>query len=101
MSLYAKINSENIVENIIICSDSDISTQSGLHIKITEERGNPKIGSTYDAAKNKFIESKPYESWVLNEEDVWESPDGFSVREGFWWKEESQEWVALITTTEE
>lgn len=95
MSLYAKINSENIVENVIICQDSDISTQPGLHIKITEETKNVKINSLYDKTVNKFIDPKPYESWVLNELYIWESPDGFSEKDGFWWDEESLSWKEL------
>jgi hypothetical protein len=99
MSKYAHIV-DNIVDNLIICDDSNIYSLPGFYVKATEERGMPKIGSTYDVVKDKFIEVKPYESWVLNEENIWESPDGFSSKEGFWWDEESQEWVALITATE-
>lgn len=100
MSKYAHIVN-NIIDNVIICEDSNISSIPGHYVKVTEERGNPKIGSTYDIIKDKFIEPKPYESWVLNEDDIWESPDGLSEKEGFWWNEVTQEWVALITTVEE
>jgi hypothetical protein len=99
MSIYAHIVN-NVINHVIVCEDSVISSMPGEYIKVTEERGNPKNGSTYNVIKDKFINPSPYDSWVLNEEDVWESPDGFSEKEGFWWNEDSQEWVALITTTE-
>lgn len=94
MSKYAHIIN-NIIDNVILCEDSVISSIPGFYVKVTEERGNPKTGSTYDTVKDKFIEPKPYESWVLNEEDIWQSPDGFSAKEGFYWNEEDQEWIAL------
>lgn len=100
MSNYAHIIN-NVVDNIIVCEDSNISLFSGKYIKITELTGEAKNGGSYNPEKNKFIDPQPYESWTLNEEDVWQSPDGFSEKEGFWWKESSQEWVALETTTEE
>lgn len=97
MSLYAKINSENIVENIIICSDSDISTQSGSHIKITEETREAKINGSYDKESNKFIDPRPYESWILNSDTlIWESPSGIEPTDGvYYWNEDTQEWVLL------
>lgn len=99
MSNYALII-DNRIDNVIICEDSIISTISGLHIKITEETGPARIGGTYNKELNKFINPQPYPSWVLDE-TTWKSPDGFSDRPGFWWNEESEEWVALVTTTEE
>lgn len=100
MSNYAHIV-DSFVENIIVCEDSNISSLSGRYVKVTESTGNAKIGGSYNLEKNKFIDPKPYDSWTLNEDDNWESPDGFSIKPGFWWNEDSQEWVALITTTEE
>jgi len=94
MSKYAKINSENIVEGVIICNDSEIGKQSGLYIKVTSSTNEPSIGSSYNATVNKFAEAKPpYDSWILNSEYKWESPKGPQPAHNFDWDEESQEWI--------
>lgn len=94
MSTYAKINSENIVENIIDCEDSAISTQAGRHIKVTESTKKASIGYTYNEEKNKFVSIKIYESWTLNEDLEWESPKGPMPTNGyFYWDEEQLAWV--------
>jgi len=96
MSKYAHII-DNVVDNIIVCEDSNISLFPGTYVKVTNERGDAKNGGSYNSQKDKFIDPQPYPSWTLNEEDIWESPDGLSEKEGFWWKEDSQEWIALET----
>jgi hypothetical protein len=53
------------------------------------------IGGTYDKEKDIFINPKPWESWVLDENDNWVSPAGEKpVKEGFFysWDEESLSW---------
>jgi hypothetical protein len=75
MSKYAKINSDGVVENIIVCEDSDISSQTGIHIKVSDSTNNAEIGYEYVWGKNKFKPVKMYDSWILNEEtQLWESP---------------------------
>jgi hypothetical protein len=96
MSKYAKIEN-NIVVNIIACEDSDISSQNGHHIKVTENTNDPVIGFEYNSEKNKFRGPQPYESWTLNEDTlVWESPAGEKPTDGFYkWNEESLSWDLL------
>jgi hypothetical protein len=98
MSIYAKINSENIVENVILCEDSEIATQKGIHIKVTESTKNASVGYTYNAENNKFISPKPFESWSLNENFDWVSPVGDCPAGLHTWDEESQVWVAVIVS---
>lgn len=99
MSNYAKIEN-GIVTNVIICEDSEIGTQSGHHIKVTESTKNPVIGSSYDAENNKFISPKPYDSWTLDENFDWISPVGASPAGLHNWNEEDQEWVAVVPSQE-
>jgi hypothetical protein len=93
MSKYAKINSENIVENIIVCDDSQIGIFPGSWIKITEETKEAFIGGEYNHENAKFIPIKPhYSSWVLDENFDWVAPvvkpsDGFYI-----WNEETLQW---------
>lgn len=100
MSIYAKINSENIVENVIVCEDSEITTQNGKHIKITENTKTAAIGHSYNEIDNKFIAPKPYDSWLLDENFDWVSPIGNSPAGLHVWNEENQEWVPVIPTSE-
>lgn len=90
---YAKIDSENIVSNIILCDDSEISSQSGTHVEITNSTNQAIIGFGYSYEKNKFEQPKPYDSWTLNEDTLlWEAPiakpEGATI-----WNEEDQSWI--------
>lgn len=100
MTLYAKINSENIVENVIVCEDLEITTQNGKHVKITESTKIASIGHTYDEVNGKFIAPKPYDSWNLDENFNWISPIGDSPAGLHQWDEENQEWVPVIPASE-
>lgn len=96
MTSYAKINENNIVENLIICSDEDINTQQGTHIKVTSETNEARIGDQYVSEKNKFKTPKPFESWTLNEETlIWEAPKT-KPTDGFYrWDEDSNDWIKV------
>jgi hypothetical protein len=95
MSNYAKIEN-GIVTNVIICEDSQISSQSGHHIKETDLTKKACLGHSYDVDNNKFIAPKPFESWILNENFDWVSPIGESPAGLHEWNEETQEWVEVI-----
>jgi len=96
MSKYAKINSENIVENIIECEDSQIVLLEGNFVKISNDTNEAFIGGQYVMEKNKFIENIPYPSWTLNENTLKydppvEKPDG-----NFHWNEDAMNWIEFI-----
>jgi len=95
MSRYAKIDSSNIVENVIVCEDSQISALSGNFVKIISETTKEcTIGFSYDKDNNKFIAPKPYESWTLDENFEWISPIGENPNPALkCWDEESQNWI--------
>jgi len=95
MSKYAQIGINNEVINIIVCEDEVINTLSGYYVKCTGETREAVIGSQYDNSINKFIDPKPYPSWVLNSDKIWEPPvpkpeSGISD-----WNEEEGVWVNL------
>ena len=96
MSLYAKIE-EGIVTNIIVCEDSQIGTQYGHYVKVTENTNDAKFGDEYNFDKNKFKTSQPFESWVLNSDTLlWEAPVSKPEGEGYYsWDEESQDWIKI------
>jgi hypothetical protein len=96
MSKYAKINDNNIVENIIICEDSEISTQNGHHVKVTESTNDAQIGFEYDFSKNKFKAPQPFESWTLNADTLlWEAAVDKPLEGSFRWDETEQNWIKV------
>lgn len=98
MSKYAKINSENIVENIILAEDSVISYLDGLYVKVTDLSRNAEIGYIYNQESGKFIQKSIYPSWTLNEETlVYEAPVQKPLTGEYYWNEENQEWVESIS----
>ena len=96
MSNYAKIEN-GIVTNIIVCEDSEISMLNGTYIKQSEITGYPCIGEPYNEEANKFIAVKPYDSWILNNDFVWESPSGVSPIGKTIWDDSNQEWVEKLS----
>ena len=46
MSNYAKINANNIVENVVVCDDSSANMLDGFYVKETESTGSASIGFT-------------------------------------------------------
>ena len=95
MSTYAKINFNNIVEDVIICDDSNVTLLDGTYIKVTDSTNIPVQGLLYDKEKNKFETIKPYDSWLLKEDLTWESPAGPKPEGPHRWNEDSQEWVSF------
>lgn len=97
MSKYAKINSDNIVENIIVCDDSQVINLEGEFIKVTDSTGVAIVSGLYNRSANKFIKNKPYDSWVLGDDFEWHSPIGDHGSDGIYqWNEENGSWDKLV-----
>jgi hypothetical protein len=93
MIRYARIDN-NLVSNVFICSDSEIINMPGYNIKVTEQTRNAVVGGTYDFGNAKFIDPKPYESWILDEDFNWVSPVGPNPDPlTKLWDEDSQVWA--------
>ena len=120
MAHFAKINSDNIVYEVIVVHNNELlvdgneSEAQGINFlnatykvdnvnwKQTSYNGNIRknyagIGFTYDADKDAFIGPKPYASWTLdNDTCIWEAPvtrpdDG----EEYSWNEDTTSWDAV------
>ena len=97
MSNYAKIEND-IVVNIIVCDDSNISSLNGSYVKITPETNDATIGSEYNKEHNKFADIKMYDSWVLNPTTfIHEAPIAKPSSGEYAWNEENQEWVEIVS----
>lgn len=121
MSHFARINSENIVEEVIVIEQevldtghwgdpknwiqTSYNTKGGVHLLGgTPLRKNyAGIGYTYDKIRDAFIPPKPFDSWILNEETcLWDAPTPMPVEDGkvFVWDEPTTSWVEFVPPTE-
>lgn len=121
MAHFAKLTDDNtvisvhVVNNDVITIDGVESEQAGIDFlsnlhghtnwKQTSYNGSFRknyaaIGYTYDASRDAFIQSKPYPSWILNEETCrWEAPVAYPAGQGrHFWDEENQTWVSFGLT---
>ena len=102
MSHFAKIDSNNIVENVIVAEQDFINSgavgDSFLWVQTSYNNNFRKnyagVGYTYDSALDAFIPPQPYPSWVLNEDTCqWESPVAYPEDDKMYkWNEETQSW---------
>jgi hypothetical protein len=96
MSLYAKINSNNIVENIVVCDDSQAGVLNGRFIKVTDDTKTAVIGGSYNEESRKFIKLKPYSSWELDANLEWVAPVAKPSGDGSYeWNEDEMRWDEL------
>ena len=118
MAHFAKINSNNIVTNVIRVADEDLLDAEGneseqvgkdflyslfgehgwvqTSINASIRKNYAGVGYKYDSAKNAFIPPKPdYESWTLNETTCkWEAPVSYPDDGNLYnWNEDNQQWV--------
>ena len=121
MAHFAKIDENNIVQQIIVvsnenCGNLDFPESESIgqgFINSIGLEGNWKqtsynstfrkryagLDDVYDESRDAFLPLKPFPSWILNEETcLWNSPierptDGNLYR----WNEEEQSWEEVIT----
>jgi hypothetical protein len=109
MSHWAEIDENNTVLRVLVGNNSEpdegeafMNSLGGTWVK-TSYNGNIRknfagIGYTYDAGRDAFIPTKPYESWLLNEDTcLWEAPVPYPT-DGvmYTWNEELADWQAII-----
>ena len=100
--IYAKVNSENVVTNVILADDAFINSYDHFDDSRFIEgsadgsirKNHPVIGGTYSEEHDAFIGKKPYASWILNTETcTWEPPTP-TPTEGYWhWDETTTSWI--------
>ena len=92
MAQFAQLDENNIITQVSVVADEDCLDGDGnkseavgiafcvslwgseTFIEDTPERKRARIGCTYDAAKDVFIDPQPSASWTLNSENDWEPP---------------------------
>ena len=120
MSHFAEINSEKIVQRVLVVEQEFIdtgklgdpknwiqtsyNTRAGVHYApnsytpdggVALRKNYAGVGYTYDEERDAFIPPKPYPSWKLVEETCqWEAPVAFPDDGKYYdWDESSTSWV--------
>jgi len=121
MAHFAKINEENIVQQVIVLNNSDcgdlefpesesigqlfinsiglLGTWKQTSYNNNFRKNYAGIGYTYDESRGAFIPVKPYSSYVLNEDTCqWDAPIPRPNDNKFYdWDEENLTWKELTT----
>ena len=117
MAYFAKLGTGNIVEQVIsinnaVITDSNGVEQEQLGVDFINKLYNTRdvwkqtsynrnfrknyagIGYQYDQQRDAFIPSKPFNSWVLNEDTCrWEAPIPYPQDENkYTWNESTLTW---------
>ena len=111
MSHFAKINSDNIVIQVIVAEKDFINSgtvgDEFLWVQTSYNHNFRKkfagVGDTYDTTKDKFISPKPYPSWALDPSDNWLAPVTYpnitQISEAgdlaIAWDEDNLRWTAI------
>jgi hypothetical protein len=111
MAHYARLNSDNIVEHVIVVLNSDEPTEEagvafcenlfggGIWKKTSYNNNIRKnfagIGYSYDIIRDAFIAPRPFPSWTLNESTCrWDPPSPCPTTPGIWtWDEITTTWI--------
>jgi len=103
MSHFAKIDSNNIVTEVIVAEQDFINSgvvgDSFLWVQTSYNNRFRKnyagIGFTYDSTLDAFYAPQPYPSWTLNEDTcLWEAPVAYPDDDKMYdWDEETTSWV--------
>lgn len=104
MANFAKIDSDGNVVEVISASYAFITSGAvGDHEDWVQtyadgsKRGRyAGTGMKYDRTLDKFIDPKPYPSWVLNSDGEWKAPIAYPDGAGpadYMWEEDTTSWT--------
>jgi hypothetical protein len=106
MSHFAEINSDSIVQRVIVAEQNFINSGAvgdSFNWVQTSYNGNFRknyagSGYTYDKTRDAFIAPQPYPSWTLVEATCqWESPIPYPTDDKMYtWDEETTNWVEEV-----
>ena len=104
MSHFAEINSEGVVQRVIVAEQNFINSGAvGDSFNWVQTSYNNNFrkqyagtGYTYDKAKDKFLDPQPYASWALDASDVWQPPTAMPDDDKMYrWDEDTTAWVEV------
>ena len=88
----------NLYGTTDVWKQTSYNTKSGVHILggTPFRKNHASKGMSYDESRDAFIPSKPFASWVLNEDTCqWEAPVSRPFDKPYTWNEENQSWDAI------
>ena len=100
MASFARINSDNIVDQVILGEKEWIETGAvGNPQRWIQIEGIAGIGYAFNEELNKFISPQPYASWTLNEDTcLWNAPTAYpDDGKMYSWNESTTAWVESPT----
>lgn len=119
MAHFAKLDSNNIVTDVIVISNDDLLDENGveqesLGIKVCKNIFGSKtkwvqtsytgsfrkqyagVGAKYDKDNDVFIAPKPFESWILDENFDWQPPIEYpDDGKPYMWNEDTMSWIEI------
>lgn len=118
MAHFAKLNQQNIVEQVIVIANDVLLDDNGVEQEQrgvafcamlfsypywiqTSYNGNFRknyagIGYTYDSRLDAFVPPQPYPSWVLDESTCqWQAPVPMPTDGLYQWDDGAGAWVAM------
>jgi hypothetical protein len=108
MSHWAEIDENNIVLRVLVGNNSEpdegqgfMESLGGTWLKTsyngTIRKNFAGIGYTYDSIRDAFIEPKPFDSWILNEDTCqWQAPiEQPNDSKDYKWNENNQQWIEV------
>ena len=119
MAHYAFLDENNVVTQVIVGIDETeliegLDTETwygnfkGQKCVRTSYNGNIRknyagIGFTYDETRDAFVEPKPFDSWILNEETAqWKAPVPYPTDGKFYqWSENDLIWAEVVLAPDE
>ncbi len=110
-TLYAKVNEDNVVENIIVATPEFISTLNDGYTYIqTYPDANGEAsklfnlaskGGKFSATDNAFIGKSPFPSWTLDTKFQWQPPIPYpSDGKSYDWDESKLDWLEILSVSE-
>jgi hypothetical protein len=105
MSHFAKLDSNNIVENVIVAEQDFINSgvvgDSFLWVQTSYNgsfrKNYASVGDTYDKTKDAFIAPKPFNSWTLDDATcLWQPPTAMPDDDKMYeWNEDTTNWTEI------
>jgi hypothetical protein len=122
MSHFAEINSDNIVQRVIVADQDFIdtgavgnsdtwiqtsyNTRGGVHYApnsntvdsgVALRKNYAGVGYTYDATRDAFYAPQPFASWTLDDDTcLWNAPVAYPDDGKFYhWDEENTQWKEI------
>ena len=113
MAHFAKLNSENVVDQVVVVDNNDAPDEASGIAFLTNLFGNATwvqtsyngnirknyagLDYTYDSQRDAFIPQQPFPSWILVEDTcLWEAPTPMPTDGIYHWDEATISWVRAI-----